>query len=178
MNTRKIRLLTLFSAGQIVVILTLFVHSVYPLWIGKEITVNLTPVDPRSIFRGQYVVLRYNFSQVNKKLFDGDSELLKEGRSVYVTINKEKERWVAKKLSSKRPKDGLFLKGKIRNPNWGSMTLVHYGIEAFFTTPKRAKKIENARRSGTTRQPLRAKLMIAPNGKVALKDVIIGEDAG
>ena len=38
--------------------------SVMPLWSGKEIRVKTIPVDPRSMFRGNYARLRYDLSEV------------------------------------------------------------------------------------------------------------------
>lgn len=60
--------LTLTICLQLMVLTTEFVSSVWPLWFGKPILLKTVPVDPRSLFRGNYVLLNYEISVLDKAL--------------------------------------------------------------------------------------------------------------
>ena len=47
-----------------------------PLWTGKEIRVKVVPVDPRSLFRGNYARLNYDFSRLEKAHWRGTRKKL------------------------------------------------------------------------------------------------------
>jgi len=50
----------------------MLVAHAYPLWVGKEIALRVVqPIDPRSLFRGEYVILSYDLSRL--RLLRGDS---------------------------------------------------------------------------------------------------------
>ena len=49
-------------AFQLVVLAGMVVYAAMPLWTGTEIRVKTVPVDPRSMFRGNYAQLRYEFA--------------------------------------------------------------------------------------------------------------------
>ena len=46
-------------AFQMFVLVGMVVNAALPLWTGTEIRVRTLPVDPRSLFRGNYVRLAY-----------------------------------------------------------------------------------------------------------------------
>jgi uncharacterized membrane-anchored protein len=58
-------------AFQIVVLAGEYLGAVYPLWTGQEIKLKIVPVDPRSLFRGNYARLGYSISTVDLKEWRG-----------------------------------------------------------------------------------------------------------
>ena len=54
---------------------------------GREIVLAVTPVDPRSLFRGDYVILGYAITQVPAP--PGQSPPARNGTPVYVTLEQE-----------------------------------------------------------------------------------------
>ena len=50
---------------QLMVLAAEFGTTVYPLYTGEKVALVVAPVDPRSLFRGQYVQVRYDISQVD-----------------------------------------------------------------------------------------------------------------
>ncbi len=52
---------------------------------GREVVVDVVPVDPRSLFRGDYVILNYAISQIDLNDVEGEP---KRGDVVYVTLEK------------------------------------------------------------------------------------------
>ena len=50
-------------ALQLLVLIGMQVSAALPLWTGTEVRVRTVPVDPRSLFRGNYARLGYEFSR-------------------------------------------------------------------------------------------------------------------
>ena len=155
------------SALQFFVLLGMVVNAATPLWTGREIRVRTIPVDPRSLFRGNYARLNYAFSTLPEGAL---SELTKHpriGEVVYVSLQQGEEQvYEFAGASLDRPADGVFLRGRMtRNtPPYRVM----YGLEAFFAPKDTAVKLEDALRSGGL-----AVVMVSETGKAALKAVIL-----
>ena len=59
---------------QLMVLSGMLVLAAMPLWTGKEIRVKVVPVDPRSLFRGNYARLNYDFSRLEKGALAGNEK--------------------------------------------------------------------------------------------------------
>lgn len=170
--------------AQVAILCCEYLNSVYPVWIGKQIELAIRPVDPRSLFRGHYARLDYDIGSIPYELFaDGRSHKLRNGEVIYISLEKSGNVWVAKGAFIKKPKTGIFIRGRIQNRRFtrGSST-VKYGIEAYFAPPEKAKDIEKALRrtqqaridgSSPETPAAIAKVMLAPNGKAALLGIKI-----
>ena len=128
---------------------------------GTTIRVLTAPVDPRDLFRGDYVILRYEFSDAHAIGFR-DSHT--SDQVIFVTMKQEGELWRATGASRTRPKEGVFLRGTIK-PNG---TIV-YGIESYFVQEGTGKAIEDAMRQN--RESVIVELVVAPDGKASIKAV-------
>ena len=174
-------------AFQVLVLAGEYISSVYPRYIGKQIIVELIPVDPRSMFRGQYARLNYQFAQLSEDSID-HKEPIYNGQYIYVHLKESGNNiWRMSGASVTIPQDGtIFIRGRAevptsqRFPSASPRTVqIRFGIEAFFASPDRALELER----GTSRwvpssntkeivQYNKALLMIAPNGKASLVDVL------
>ncbi|MGK0297380.1 MAG: putative membrane-anchored protein [Gammaproteobacteria bacterium] len=149
---------------QLSVLVIEYGNAVFPLLTGKEIKIKVVPVDPRSLFRGNYARLNYDISRV--KLTDNTRELRKN-EIVYVSLKlNEFGLYEQDGVSLLRPDSGIFIRGRTQETRTG-MLQVRYGIEAFFAPKEKALDLESKLRSGGI-----AIIMIAKNGKSALKDII------
>ena len=136
-----------------------------PLWIGTEIRVKTIPVDPRSMFRGNYAQLRYKFGSLMESELQ-EAENLRHGEIVYVKLQPgESDLYEFSGASLNLPTTGIFLRGRIVNTS--PPYLVAYGIEAYFAPKERALKLEKDLREGGI-----AVLMVTDRGQAALKTVI------
>lgn len=84
---------------------------------GKEVVLDTVPVDPRSLFRGDYVILNYKISRLNAHDLEGD-DYFESGDIVYVALRKTGETsWtpvsVAKKPPSAVGQGQVILRGKV-----------------------------------------------------------------
>ena len=147
---------------QILVLLLEYLGAVYPLWTGQEVTLKTIPVDPRSLFRGNYARLNYDISTIpatDMLTVTG----LRFNQYVYVKLKPgDGGIHVYDGASLTRPVSGLFIRGRAQGDR-----NIKYGIEAFFASKERALALEEKLRIGGL-----AKVMIAGNGKAALQDVI------
>ncbi len=75
--------LTLTISFQLCVLATEYLSSVWPLWFGSPVSLKTAPVDPRSLFRGNYVRLNYDISTISKEL---TQEHFKVNEVAYVTL--------------------------------------------------------------------------------------------
>jgi uncharacterized membrane-anchored protein len=157
--------LTAVVALQFFVLSGMVVKAAMPLWTGTEIRVKTVPVDPRSMFRGNYAELNYEIGQLpNNALSDFTS--LRMGEIVYVSLKLGKNGlYRFTDASLHQPADGIFLRGRIVDNQ--SPYRVEYGIEAFFAPKNKALQLEKDLRNGGV-----AVLMVADSGRVALNDVV------
>ena len=170
------------------------IAAVYPHWTGQPIRVQVQPVDPRDLFRGNYARLQYSFNVIDETLWRG-SDTPKKGQRVYVSLIQNKAgSWDASAISAEPPETGLFLRGRfkyvwsaprdrVEGPD-GKVTWVktdkpdryriEYGVEAWFAPKEKAQALELALRDEAW-----ATLYVADNGKAALFSVETSlEDVG
>lgn len=155
---------------QIAVLAGEYLGAIYPLWTGEEIRLKAVPVDPRSLFRGNYARLGYGISTIVRK-DPGEKKELRNGEVVYVKLKPGVDGLcVFDGVSLKKPGSGLFIRGRIQGKHSQRNSVmydVRYGIEAYFAPKKKALALEKALRGGGV-----AIIMIAGNGKATLKEVI------
>lgn len=150
---------------QLAVLGGLFVYSQYPLWVGTEVRLATVPVDPRDLFRGQYVRLRYALSRRPVP----EMELPRAGDPVYVLLRRDGDLWRADGVRLREPEgDPLFLRGTIDRVSGGELH-IRYGIEAWFAAPEEALRLERDLADGGV-----ARVRIAPGGRAALVAVEAG----
>src|SRR4051812_430578 len=95
-SERKILLIT--AAVQLLILLGMIALRVVPLITGQTVLVRVVPVDPRDLFRGDYVTLSYDFSRIQPDRVEGLSAMERErrskweGRTVYVPLVPDSDR--------------------------------------------------------------------------------------
>ena len=164
------RLVALVAAVvlQLAVLGGLFVYSQYPLWVGTEVRLATVPVDPRDLFRGQYVRLNYALSRQPLP----EMELPRAGDPVFILLRRDGPLWRADGVRLREP-DGerLYLRGTIERVSGGELH-IRYDIEAWFAAPEVALRLERELAEGGV-----ARVRIAPDGRAALVAVEAGGGA-
>lgn len=134
---------------QVLAILSIASVNTITLMTGKMVLLRTAPVDPRSLFQGQYVDLSYDISNLNPhELPDFDRKVLSSnyGKRVYVVLEKQGKYWKPVDVELKRPdvaSDQVVIAGTIEN-NGSSNIHVRYGIETYFVPEDVASKIESS----------------------------------
>ena len=70
-----------------------------PYVFGERIKLPVVPVDPRDLFRGDYVVLGYDFNNINGRvpaLADREAA----GRDVYVALKPQGDHYITDSMST------------------------------------------------------------------------------
>ena len=142
---------------------------------GKEIRLAVIPVDPRDLFRGDYVVLSYAISTVSA---DGGAEEFAPDDPIYVALRRDGAEWKPAALH-RRPEGGeIVLKGRVvgLGPDDAACPTppcrsyrVEYGLEQFFVPEGKGRALENLRQD----QRLDVDVAVGPSGRAALKRLLV-----
>lgn len=156
-------------AFQIIVLMGIYIKAALPLYFGEEIIVNTRPVDPRSLFRGNYARLNYDFSRLEYSKMQPKQEIRK-GEVLYVSLVAKDGVYHAESFSMQRPESGIYLRGRSQSnvlKRSKRRVSIRYGIEAFFASPEKAIALEEQLRDDAL-----AVLMVSSSGQVRVKSVI------
>lgn len=146
-------------------------YKEFTLRTGNEVLLKTAPVDPRDLFRGDYVILRYEISTVTADLLSSQAIKFKENDTIYVSLeigNNNVAEMTA--VSRSKPEDGRFIKGVIQDVSSNRLT-VEYGIESYFVPEGEGREIEKSMRSGK----VYSKVVIDDFGKAVLKSLVIDD---
>lgn len=174
LRTWRVALIALVALAQAGVLVWMVAGRERLLSTGREITLDVKPVDPRSLFRGDYVILGYDISQLPAVMLGGP---VREGDAVFVTLSREGEGWKAKAASKVRPgavkPEDVVLAARVRFvPRGGATTDVvtlSYGIESFFVPEGTGRAIETEIRPGK----VKAHVVVGDDGTAALKGLTV-----
>mgnify|MGYP005847710217 CR=1 FL=1 len=140
---------------------------------GDVVHLRTAPVDPRDLFRGDYVRLEYNISVIPRNKMRGGlaDHMEEEGYPVYAVLKDGPGGIAALDYAADRPpEDGPFIKGRIAR-DWrlgrdGRAIRVKYGIETYYVEQGRGLVIEVRRgRRGDVQIPLLMAVALGKNGE-------------
>jgi uncharacterized membrane-anchored protein len=144
---------------------------------GKEIVLPIIPVDPRSLFRGDYVRIDFPVTMVSSDLFPKNDKPRKVG-AVFVTLQREGETWKPVAVSETAPKAGpdqSVMQGRLAHNWWpGSgrtphQVRVNYGIERYYVPEGKGIALENAARD----KKLAVVVAVDGKGRSVIKGLIV-----
>jgi len=133
------------------------------LLFGQEIRLSTEPVDPRDIFRGDYVTLRFSIEEVGVSLLsERDKETLFSkldertyGASpvfLYVTLEPDGEKiWQASKMTLTPPESGIYLRAQTftkRNYDWDIELDFGDYLRRYYVRENTGVELEDAARRG------------------------------
>jgi len=151
---------------------------------GQEARLEVVPVDPRDLFRGDYVVLDYRIGTVDMP--KDVTTPFTRGQQVFVTLRPDgsnKSKAVA--ISAERPAvsgTDIVISGVVAFPSTCQLNEagvsdcklgrravgVRYGLESYFVPEGEGKKIEL-----TPKALLEVVAAVAPSGQAAIKRLLI-----
>lgn len=140
MNKRQFILLMSIPA---IVILSIIAVKWFTLFFGQEILLKNEPVDPRDLFRGDYVALRYEISRINLNEIPHDSDFL-YGDTIYASLSKKEKFWTIDAVSHSKlvlDEDQVCMKGKVES-SFNDQVIISWGIESYFVPEGEGRLIE------------------------------------
>ena len=155
---------------------------------GTEVRLTVMPIDPRDLFRGDYVILTYDISELRLDRLDGDKEFEK-GDAIFVKVRPEGAdgRAVAVGAYRSRPTvqaPEVVIEGRVtssgRYPRLAvnrdgceakapcQIVDVAYGIESYFVPEGEGRAIEAADKSR-----LEVVAAVSRSGEAAIKRLLM-----
>jgi len=121
---------------------------------GTPVLLETQPVDPRSLFRGDYVRLNYTINTLETRQFPVLASV-KRGDAIYMSLKKAESYWQPVNVAIERPDtDAVVLRGhvdRVMGQRWNNQTRkyddvsqvqVKYGIENYFVPEGEGRAIE------------------------------------
>lgn len=160
---------------QLLALVGMIAQREYILHTGKEIYLQTAPIDPRDIFRGDYVRLDYTFLTVPiEKTRNLSFSENKKGQRVYAVLKKSStDIYSFDYLTSEKPSEGVFIAGRINQQRYqtsNEIIRVKYGIEKYFLEQDTGLKLEKERGGRNDYQrPMEIKVAVSNSGTAIIK---------
>lgn len=149
---------------------------------GQVMELETAPVDPRDIFRGDYVRLSYRVSTLPSSLASGDlaEQVAERGSRVYTRVSTDGGRVTALAISRQRPEQGSYLAGRLtrswRPDREHDQFRIKYGIEQYFVEQGQGLELEQRRRRDDGLQtPLYVKVAVGSQGTAVIRSIRWGD---
>ncbi len=138
---------------QTLVLAGMIAKRQWTLATGTPVVLETQPIDPRSLFRGDYVIFNYDISRLNLTELDGDDEFERHD-SIYVVLEPGDPYWRARAVYREPPPGQLALRGRVQYAGeqwWNPETQtseevrhvrVRYGIEDYFVPEGEGRVLE------------------------------------
>jgi uncharacterized membrane-anchored protein len=176
-TTAKLLLsLAILALAQTAVLAYMVVDRLRLLKSGREITLPIVPVDPRDLFRGEYVRLGYNAGSLPTALLDGPAPA--GNAAFYVVLEKAPDgAWNPIKIALGMPQETspehIVLKARARywpaRSSANATVQVRYGIESYFVPEGQGKRLEQLARE----KKMAALVAVDGGGNAAIKGLVI-----
>jgi uncharacterized membrane-anchored protein len=178
LKNRVVLALVIVALAQTGVLAVMVVDRVRLLKTGREITLPIVPVDPRDLFRGQYVRLGYDISRVPARLLEGS--LPRPNAAFYVVLEKTPDgTWKPVKLTRTQVQEAsperIVLKARALHGRLYTGTspdavhFVRYGIESYFVREGQGPRLEALARN----KKLSALIAVDGRGNAAIKGLLV-----
>lgn len=168
-SRREWTLLVAIVLGQLLVLVAIATLHAAPLVFGQTVVLDTLPVDPRDIFRGDYVTLRYAFTDsaglngavgVPSAANSPPAFTWQEDQPAYVPLTRLADgQWQAGPAQPTPPATNPYLTGRYTAGQF------RFGIEAYYVQEGEGKTLEDANRAGK----LQAEIAVAPWGQATLR---------
>lgn len=184
MNQKKILYLTIVF--WLLIFSGFILYKEYTLRTGTEVIFKTAPIDPRDLFRGDYVVLNYEISTLNLEEIQAEDSYFDYNDKIYLALELKDGYGVPKKIYRTPPEDGLYIKGTVKDViyDWGEDEAsiiteeshikelrVEYGIESYFVPEGRGIEVE--REQGVGSKGLDVKVIVDKYGNAVIKSLLI-----
>ncbi len=163
MNSR-LRGFLICAAIPALILISMTVVPLLTLAMGQEIRIKTLPVDPRDVFRGDYVVLNYAINELPMdrvpEVFRDEEQWQKQRQvPLYVVLKAAGEYYEADYATFQRPASGIYLKGHFEWVTWGPVNVefkgseatgirVTYNLDQYFVPENTGRSLEELSRQG------------------------------
>ena len=130
MNKKKTFFLAV--AIPVLILLAMTIKPEATALFGQEILLETKAVDPTDLFRGDYVSVNFAISEIPKSKVTISLDRISK-KTLYVSLKPEGKFYGVDRVSETRPKQGVYLMGKIQNPYAPVDTVqMDYSLDKYF----------------------------------------------
>jgi uncharacterized membrane-anchored protein len=172
---------------QTLLLIGMIAEKQWTLNTGTQVLLETQPIDPRSLFRGDYVRLNYSISRLDIDRLPGDNSFV-EPDTVYLVLQPEEKYWAPVSIHKNCPdiKDNqVVIKGEVEwvmEQRWddelkktveANAMDVRYGIENYFVPEGEGRALERPQEG----EQVDIRVAIDNRGKAGIKAVLVnGEE--
>ena len=163
----------LFVSIPALVILMFVGIKLFTLSFGQEILLKTAPVDPRDMFRGDYVRLSYEITRIDLSKLPDDTSF-STGEAIYAVLSKKEKFWAIDWVSHEKPsldENQVRMKGKVIRSSNKSL-FVEWEIESYFVAEGKGRLIERQRNARITS----VIVSVDSSGSSVLKTLLINDE--
>lgn len=182
------RRIMVVAAIQLLLLCGMVAGKQYTLNTGQQVLLETQPIDPRSLFRGDYVVLNYTINNLALDELEGDDDFERH-EDVYVVLEKSGDYHAPVAVHREMPAvDSPVIKGTTRylqSGRWtattqqqenGRFLSVKYGIENYFVPEGTGRELE-LRWNDPADKRVDIRIAVDRFGKSGIKAVLVdGEE--
>lgn len=183
MNQKKILYLTVIF--WLLIFSGFIAYKEYTLRTGTEVMLKTLPVDPRDLFRGDYVILNYEISTLDMGKIPAEDSYFTYNDRIYLALELKDGYGVPKKIYRTPPENEFYIKGTVKDVLYEWETdesdlateetikelRIHYGIESYFVPEGRGIEIEREQRAGS--KGVDVKVIVDKYGNAIIKSLLI-----
>lgn len=146
MKRTRLAVFVLLVVAQVLVVGNMVRSSEVVLREGTKVVLATAPVDPRDLFRGDYVVLRYQIETISLGEIETYGVVPQVGNTVWVRLERHGEFDVPVVLgSTPAPAGAVAIRGTITHIH-GDQAVLDYDINEYFIPESTGREIEWAGR--------------------------------
>ena len=168
----------------------MLVGHAWPLWTGRTVILPVRPIDPRDLFRGEFVRLDTPLTSIVVARPGSasppadvtalppvgswpDEDVL--GRVVYVQLAPPTgagSEFRAVSISMEPQRDALNLRGRVTSAAHvhADHVRIAYGLDAFYMQEGTARAVEDQMRAG---RPVQMEIAVASSGRARIRNLIV-----
>jgi len=189
MNALRSQSARALAAGAVclAILSGMMVLHAWPLWTGASVTLPVVPVDPRDMFRGEYVRLATPAMRLTTKsdpvpsdgrlvvtpIGGGWAKRTVPPDAVYVQLERAAagDEWAPVSVSLDPVQDRTNLRGRVLYYDAGSEQLnVDYGLDRFYMQEGTARPVEDAIRM---KKRVQMEVAVASSGRARIRRLLI-----
>ena len=135
-------------AIPVLILLAMTIKPEVTVLFGQEILLETKAVDPTDLFRGDYVSVNFAISEIPKSKVTIPLDKTSK-KTLYVSLKPEGKFYGVDQVSATRPKQGVYLMGKIQNPYTPVDTVqIDYSLDKYFVKQGSGEKLQKASSHG------------------------------
>ena len=169
----------------------MMVGHAWPLWTGETVLLRARPIDPRDLFRGEFVRLDTPATRLFiagsaptapanaipvrgvggwQGIRDGADPFADRSRTVYVQLERRASGEHEPMTISDAPiENAINLRGDVRGRFSGGVIVVDYGLDAFYMQEGTAKPVEQAFATGRVQM----QVAVASSGRARIRTLLV-----